>query len=79
MSFLKSLGRMAGFLLIGIACVAVPMVAMRLGVLPLLHLALGSIAGSPSPMSAALMTVAMASGYWGYVRFIERRPATVQC
>lgn len=76
MSFLKSLGRMAAFLLAGVVCVAVPMAAMRLGVLPLLHMALGPIARSPSPVSATLMMVAMAGGYWGYVHFIEKRPAT---
>jgi uncharacterized protein len=76
MSFLKSLGHMAAFLLAGIVCVAVPMAVMRLGVLPLLHMALGQIAASPSPVSATLMMVAMGGGYWGYVHFIEKRPAT---
>jgi hypothetical protein len=37
MPFLKSFGRLIGF-----ACVGVPMAAMKLGGLPLLHLALGA-------------------------------------
>jgi len=76
MSFLMSLGRMTGLLLVGIACVAIPMAVVKLGVLPLLHLALGSTGRSASLASAALMTVAMASGFWGYIHFLEHRPAT---
>jgi membrane protease YdiL (CAAX protease family) len=76
MPFLKSLGRMTGLLLIGFACVGVPMAAMKLGALPLLHLALGARGRSSSVLNAALMTMAMAAGFWSYVRFVERRPVT---
>ena len=76
MSFLMQLGRMAGLLLAGLACVAIPMAVVKLGVLPLLHLALGSARPSTSTQDAALMTLAMGSGFWAYIRFIERRPAT---
>jgi len=76
MSVLMSLGRMIGLLLAGLACVAIPMAVTKLGVLPLLHLAAGATGRSTSVVTAAFMTVAMASGFWGYVHFIERRPAT---
>jgi membrane protease YdiL (CAAX protease family) len=76
MTFLKLLGRTTVLLLAGIVCVGIPMAVVKLAALPLLHLALGSTGRSTPVVSAALMTVAMGSGFWGYIRFAERRPAS---
>ncbi len=75
MLFIKSTGRILGFILLGIAFIAAPMAIFKLGLLPPLQLALGL--SKPSPfVSPPGMLLAMVLGYWAYVRIVERRAVT---
>jgi membrane protease YdiL (CAAX protease family) len=74
--FLKSIARSIGMILLGVAFIAAPMALFKLGILPPLQAALG-LGDKPSPwISPPGMLLAMVSGYWAYVRLIERRAAT---